>query len=543
MNTFNNTIATKLLYTSIRSAIFIDEKLALPYSDETDESGICKDLYANFQERGCSLSFHKFISSDIIAKDKIKLLASNDLLLLDWELEETEPKYSKSLEVLNTAIDIEGLHFICIYTNSPSNQSTDVAYKICSFFSGNTSDKIELGINKISEIITNEGDTLWDFCSLPNQKVLFKELTLYPDKARELNSQISKTIQKILSPNDYKLFRTILKDFFASKLEYLGFALNEELQGNTLRIVKPCTIIIEEQSYICLLVNNTLIFALNRKESTTEKLYDYFSQAIAQSYSFPVFMGMEIRSKLWMNNVFGIGHIDKINDEAFFYHRSRIKEEFIDFLKDIFIHQINPLITELTTFENMDSYIASNNISVRKNTEINKDIQFIEQLGEMNYYYNHSPYRGKDHRIRLGDIFLAEDMASKEKIYLLCITPLCDCSHPQKIDNLFLFVKSTCKQKCNSASLLQPESDNCSFLKDEDGGVSRIDWKTKAFTIYIPPCCNSIKKQTSNIHIKDKNYTMKYLMSIKENYAQRIANMCSSDSSRVGVSFASLRDL
>lgn len=81
------------------------------------------------------------------------------------------------------------------------------------FFSGNTSDKIELGINKISEIITNEGDTLWDFCSLPNQKVLFKELTLYPDKARELNSQISKTIQKILSPNDYKLFRTILKDF------------------------------------------------------------------------------------------------------------------------------------------------------------------------------------------------------------------------------------------------------------------------------------------------------------------------------------------
>ena len=72
MNTFNNTIATKLINTSIRSAIFIDEKLALPYSDETDESGICRDLYANFQERGCSLSFHKFISSDIIAKDKIK---------------------------------------------------------------------------------------------------------------------------------------------------------------------------------------------------------------------------------------------------------------------------------------------------------------------------------------------------------------------------------------------------------------------------------------------------------------------------------------
>lgn len=80
----------------------------------------------------------------------------------------------------------------------------------------------------------------------------------------------------------------------------------------------------------------------------------------------------------------------------------------------------------------MDSYITANNISVRKNTEINKNSQFIEQLGEMNYYYNHSPYRGKDNRIKLGDIFLAEDMASKEKIYLLCITPLCDCSHPQK---------------------------------------------------------------------------------------------------------------
>lgn len=462
---------------------------------------------------------------------------------MDWELEETEPKYSKSLEVLNTAIGIDGLHFICIYTNSPSNQSTDVAYKICSFFSGNAGSKIENGIDKIREIITNDGDTLWDFCSLPDQKSLFKELTLYPDKARELSSQINKTIQNILSLDDYKLFRTILKDFFASNLEFLGFALNEELQGNLLRIVKPCKIIIDGQSYICLFVNNTLIFALNRKESTTEKLYDYFSQAIAQSYSFPVFMGMEIRNKLWMNNVFGIGHIDKINDEAFFYHRNRIKEEFIDFLKDIFIHQINPLITELKTFENMDSYITANNISVRKNTEINKNSQFIEQLGEMNYYYNHSPYRGKDNRIKLGDIFLAEDMASKEKIYLLCITPLCDCSHPQKIDNLFLFVKSTCKQKCNSSSLLQPESDNCSFLKDEDGAVNRIDWKTKAFTIYIPSCCNSIKKQPSNIHIKDRNYTMKYLMSIKENYAQRIANMCSSDSSRVGVSFASLRDL
>lgn len=69
MNTFNNTIAKKLISASIRSAIFIDEKLALPYSGETDESGICRDLYTNFQERGCSLSFHKFISSDIIAKD------------------------------------------------------------------------------------------------------------------------------------------------------------------------------------------------------------------------------------------------------------------------------------------------------------------------------------------------------------------------------------------------------------------------------------------------------------------------------------------
>lgn len=173
------------------------------------------------------------------------------------------------------------------------------------FFSGNAGSKIENGIDKIREIITNDGDTLWDFCSLPDQKSLFKELTLYPDKARELSSQINKTIQNILSLDDYKLFRTILKDFFASNLEFLGFALNEELQGNLLRIVKPCKIIIDGQSYICLFVNNTLIFALNRKESTTEKLYDYFSQAIAQSYSFPVFMGMEIRNKLWMNNVLG----------------------------------------------------------------------------------------------------------------------------------------------------------------------------------------------------------------------------------------------
>lgn len=416
MNTFNNTIAKKLISASIRSAIFIDEKLALPYSGDVDGSGICKDLYTNFQERGCALSFHKFISSEQIDKEKDCLLASNDLLLLDWELDEIEPKYLKSLEVLKTAVAIDGLHFICIYTNSPENQSADVAYKICSYFSGNSSKNIKKGVELLDEIVTNEGDTLWEFCLERARTGIFKELILYPNKVRELSSQFNDEIKATLDVEGYKSFRIILKEHFNSKLDLLGFALNEEAQSGIFREVKPCIVNIEERPYICLLINNTLVFALNRKESTTDKLYDYFSQAIAQSYSFPVFMGMEIRSKLWMSNVFGIGHIDKINDEAFFYHRNRIKDEFIDFLKDIFIHQINPLITELKTFESINSYISTNDISIRKNTEINDDAKFINQLGEMNYYYNHSPYRGKDHRIKLGDIFLAEDMLSNSTL-------------------------------------------------------------------------------------------------------------------------------
>ena len=61
---FNN-IAEKVIQDSIKSAIFIDDKVLLPFEKSAPDHLIDhSDLQSTFQEQGCSLSYYRYDKKD-----------------------------------------------------------------------------------------------------------------------------------------------------------------------------------------------------------------------------------------------------------------------------------------------------------------------------------------------------------------------------------------------------------------------------------------------------------------------------------------------
>lgn len=84
-----DSVATTIIQDSIKSAVFIDDKVLLPFEKEKEGLFNHRDMYSTFRDRKCSLTFYRFEKN---WQEKENFLFDNrDLLVLDWQLTDNEP--------------------------------------------------------------------------------------------------------------------------------------------------------------------------------------------------------------------------------------------------------------------------------------------------------------------------------------------------------------------------------------------------------------------------------------------------------------------
>ncbi len=157
-------------------------------------------------------------------------------------------------------------------------------------------------------------------------------------------------------------------------------------------------------------------------------------------------------------------------------------------------------------------------------------------MGKLNCFYNMLISTTRDRCIGFGDMFnLKKDGATIDR-YILCITTHCDCLYPDKLGNNFYFIEGN---KYNlSEGLNDGDAGFNTFIEDASkNNIICIKWKDKPITIYIPDDSNCTTADIP-INIEPEKYIATYNGTLKENYAQRMANRAFSYPLHVGIFFA-----
>jgi hypothetical protein len=169
------------------------------------------------------------------------------------------------------------------------------------------------------------------------------------------------------------------------------------------------------------------------------------------------------------------------------------------------------------------------------------------ELIAMNIFYNSTKLKS-DNKLNFGDVFKKVGVDE----YFICITALCDCLRPDKIDNSFFFAKGGPIRKDDALKL--GDTAFISYLSPKEL-VKWTDVNTiidsdhhKYSPVYIKPMQFSIVNTQFNQDgeilfnfLKSDgekgSFNAKYITTIKSNYTQRIANHAFSYPIRVGVDF------
>ncbi|HXP52958.1 MAG TPA: response regulator receiver domain [Bacteroidia bacterium] len=544
------TIAKNIIGNSIKSVVYVDDALAIPFevSATEGEKQLSKEMFHSFYQHNCSIDMYKYVETEKWHTKAEYFFKGRDLFIVDWQLNKTEPEYAPTLEILSAAIKKESLHFICIYTSTKSEEFENIIYKLNSYFSPFVKDDVTKDMNQISKLLEDAGYEIKEVFT-SEILTLLKEMVIYPERAGESFQSINKAIAKNTSEEIAKQIKAV----FASRYKNillgfcsLGFMLNgEELNPNPSIYYQAKNFV--KQNF--LIINHTIILIANKKDIQPSLLYEKYSEAVIKSSgNFLTLMGLEMRNHFKESSAFIGNDIDSINELAFFHHQQNAKpsEAFYDFLKDLwkaqaasFLHNGN---STMTIFGALDDYKETNKINEQLVLFSSSSQANEQHLGKLNYYYNIlSTSRPKNDQLRFGDIFrILDENFSPTADFLICITAHCDCLYPSdKINNMFYFVKGT---KGNLAEALKVgDTAFNSYILDEKNKVNIINWQDKPFTLYIPPSNNNIESKIP-ITIADKKFVLGYHSTLKENYAQRIANRGFTYPLHVGIFFSDTKN-
>ncbi|MVO09626.1 hypothetical protein GOQ30_10685 [Flavobacterium sp. TP390] len=411
--------AFDILNSSINNAIFIDEKAKDFYSGtdinpDIAEEKLSFELFDTFKKNGKNLAVHKFEKSNLDEPKTLEyLFKGKDLILLDWELaEHVGQEYS--LKLLNKAVSAPYINFCCIY--SSSTNFNQIPLFLDAFFSGLKTEDFEsikneysfFEINDLDDIVNKDEETISKFITEENIN-----LTDFPIEHLKTKSEsylirlihISLNIDKFILPDD-----TI------RKYEVLNTGDNS------------------------FMINNTFVLTLKKdftEDSDITKLLQRISEVIIKNKgSFFQLLGLEMQSVFNSNERFIDETILKSSTEALFQFRNHIKNDktFGTIVKKLLIEQATlKLRTAKLELINTDFLNF-------KSKELENNPPSVEDLFQLNVFYNSvsvkSLHPDSIPNLNFGDVFKDND-----NNYYLCITALCDCYEPKKIDFNFYFVK------------------------------------------------------------------------------------------------------
>lgn len=540
-------IASGIVKRSIATAACIDDMFAEPFGDENEklDLGITKKLYSTFKENGCLLDINRYnekYDSNIIEG----IINNKDLLILDWELSESDPKYKNSLEILEQAVNKDNLPFVCIYTHKTKEDiGNEIIPQLDAYFSGIKEDNIK-------EIYENILEDLEDKFEIDAEE-FFGELKLacFHECMKLNNEAVFNDIRRLIEKNDlgkkaFKEITNILKKYLESEeliiKDIVTLIKNIFIYTNNFyRYIGKSKYKVSYIEENALFIGTTLV-VINSKEIEPKDLYlNLANTIIKRPSSIFSLLGLEMRTQ-YRSCALAIGKdmID-VDENAFlyFYNQIKDKEAFEELMRKIWNDKISfRLLAEESNFISL----LEDKISKTKIDKFHESRNAKFHLAKLNAYFSQSNINRLNKKVRFGDIFemnYDKDSENGHKEFLLCITPHCDCVRPSKIDNNFYFVKGEALNDNElNAALAKAEKDYYSFTT-LDSKVLCIKWQYKMFTIHIKEKYNDIEKEISGYY-KNEKIRLNHLNLQEENYTQRIANVASSDASRVGITLSQI---
>ncbi|MDT0650583.1 response regulator receiver domain [Autumnicola edwardsiae] len=516
--------ATEIIKESIKSVVYIDEKAWNPfegikYDKNIEEHIISKKLYKNLKDQGINLNIHKFKKGeqDLPLSDNKKqyLFRDIDLVLLDWDLNEEDTLNEFSLKLLDDIIRQPHIHFCSIYSSSP--YFDEIIQKVVAYFSGYSDEDFD----KIREQLEHNDDII----------EILNEIDITSQPSGRTVGEVMR-----LDRNIFDQITTITNLNNQESLIPMAISVNGNLSKPEVALDYSTEIISKTGSEYALIINNTVISVLKKSHNKPKALINNFSKLISsdKNKSFFKLLGLDMQNQFSKYGAFIDPDILNISFNTFMHHRKMMnktgtKPSFDDFMKNLFIEnsklRLSNIHLEILENEFLDKFRV-----------IKKDLDNNE-LALMNSFYNGAKIQNPEKRaVNFGDIFFNES----DNNFYLCLTPLCDCiirDGESNTDFKYYFVKGS---KLNIKEGIE---------KGDGGFISYIDQNTciswaageyvKPFQFYIPK--PTIYKGYVNMFdwYKKQSYCepFKYLFSLKQNYAQRIANQAFSHPVRVGVDF------
>ncbi|WP_224995026.1 response regulator receiver domain [Cesiribacter sp. SM1] len=553
LNSFED-VANEIISKSIGSIMFIDDDLAEPFEPSTDsETELSRGVYQSFRREDRSIDLYKFKDFEDWQNRSNYTLEGRDLLILDWQLSKVGVEHSPTVAIIAEAIKRPNLHFICIYTSTPSRDFSEIIYAINSYFAPFSKDILEEDKKAIEEILENNG---FEFKKIFDEDVqaLLKEMVLYKDRAGIIFKDLTNKIQE---KSNNEVFKEIRQHFIErikkkvyNSLPYcfcgLGFLLaGEDIRGSSINEAEEIKNNVKQNF---LVVNHTIIVINNKTEIKPQNLYERFKQAIIHnSGNFLTLMALEMRNLFKESSGFIGKDIDSINELAFFHHRENSipSESFYDFLRELWKSQAASFLydeeRQPKIFRTLDEYKDQKGINEQMTQFLASPQEYQQHLGKLNFYYNNLvTTRKKNDEVRFGDIFRIHNGDDITDQYLLCITAHCDCLYAQdKINNMFYFVKGS---KGNLQNALRGGDTEFNSYITNSGTIDVINWFNKPFTVYISPKFNNIQNSIE-VDLGADRRNLIYHSTLKENYAQRIANNAFVYPFHVGIYFADTKSL
>lgn len=547
--------AYQIIKNSIKSAIFIDEKARSFFLPESKLKGYSEEelsvnLYNNFKKNGISLSIHKFIKGeeeDINLKKY--LFEDRDLVLLDWKL---DGNYGEdlSLKLLSDIIQAPHINFCAIYTSQAD--VSEIYKNLLSYFSG----KNTLYFNQLKqefEADENELKAIFSRFDILNTKSYGR---LIPE-LKNIDDNFLERLRKTAKEDDIK---EALKNLY---IAFQQFNLSET------ELHKPDIISVSDRT---LVINNTFIAILEKdKQNDASHLIEILATQFSKSKnSFTHLLGFEMQAIFAKEGSFIDSNLLTVSLDALLVHRNYILETdnsdipFKILIKNILIEHASMRLRTAKLALLEDNFL--NDISTTVNSRPTD-----ESMAAMNVFYNSVKIDILNcenlPNLNFGDVFETNDGK-----YFICITALCDCYLPSKIENIFYFAEGS--PISNDLALTLGDTAFMSFLPNKkvvswiafepdkinynSESESTEDLKTavkyfkqfKYKPVYVKPHAYNVKSckiENGQIEIRrvetkeekeDINFiSLKYITTIRPNYTQRIANHAFSHPIRVGVDF------
>ncbi|WP_282143105.1 response regulator receiver domain [Cellulophaga baltica] len=536
--------AKTILKNSIKSAIYIDDKARSFFEEVSEppeiEEELSVKLYNNFKENGISLEVFKYSKGDEVNNEKITFITENrDFVILDWKLHGKEGQ-EESLKLLSEIVTAKNIHFATVYTSE--DDLDDVLFNILSYFSEKSKDyyidiKEELELEKFSE----------EIITLLNQININRSNPKLIKELRGKIYQIDKTIPKKLSDI------TGIEDLTCAIIKSSIALSDKEKSDKELQ----CPTSVDNENKI-VVINNTIITILNKKENSAENLLENFKVHIINDVdSFNQLLGLDLYNHLYRSSAITNDLAITFPKEALIHHRKNLKKDGIGYFFNSFMNEI--LMEKLSmSIRNEEFLLLDDNLLDQFESELPAGYNEIKSLHKMNVFYNSFYFDKKGQILNFGDVFQIEHNENHKNSpkYLICLTALCDCLRPQdKIKSNFYFAEGS-NIDVNDALALG----DTAFISFLSNNIT-IKWteiasdslKKTYGPVYVKPLQYKVFEGQNKIddnnkikvHYLDKTGETKaeilnYIGTIRPNYAQRIANHAFSYPVRVGVDFVKI---